>query len=161
MTLRLSFDGAAKGAIERVEIDITSVVTAGGQTSLIQPVLVGAADRLWLTIGAARADTCSVAREAWRFEEAEPHWDRLVLRFSADGRPQGPFLLAELGQPRDLIARWTGNKRLGVGVAFFCGAPASAEPLQPGQIFEATLEDPVLGRKLVHGYPVQSLPIVS
>jgi hypothetical protein len=158
---RLSFDGAAKGAIERVEIEIASVVTAGGQTLHIQPVLVGAADRLWLTIGAAPAGTCSVAREAWRFEEVEPHWDRLILWSSADDLPPQPSLLGALGRPRDLIVRWTGAARLGMGVAFFCGASSSAEPLRPGQTLEATLEDPVLGRKLTHGYHVQSLPIVS
>jgi Protein of unknown function (DUF2848) len=159
---RLRFDGAAKGTIEQVEVEITNAVVAGGRHLFVQPVLIGAAERLWLTIGAPLADTtCSVAAQAWRFEEIEPQWDRLILRFSIDGRPSQDAPLGALGRPRDLIVCWSGSKRLAVGVALFCGAPPSAESLRPGQTIDATLEDPVLGRTLAHGYHVQSLPIVS
>ena len=64
-------------------------------------MLVGAADRLWVTVGSdhtdRKAESFSVAvakqicakavgRTAWRFEEVEPHWDRLMLRsFIQDG----------------------------------------------------------------------------
>jgi len=147
LTQHLRFDGAAKGAVETVDVEITTVVIAGGQPLLIQPVLIGATDRLWLTIGAAPPEGYSIAREAWRFEEIEPHWDRLILRSSTGDVP-----LADLGLPRDLIARSTGSKRLGVGVALFCGAGAATE---------ASLVDPVLQRTLTHGYRVQSPPLVS
>ena len=136
----LRFDGTAKGAVEQVCIEITSIVMAAGRPLLIQPVLLGAAERLWLTIGAAPPGEVSIAREAWRFEEIEPHWDLLVLRSLADERP-----LAGLGAPRDLIARSTGSTRLGVGVALFCGAGTAAE---------ASLVDPVLQRTLTHSYRV-------
>ena len=61
----------------------------------VEPVLVGAADRLWVTVGADHTDrklesygvavskqVCpkALGRTAWRFEEVEPHWDRLLLR---------------------------------------------------------------------------------
>ena len=60
-----------------------------------EPVLVGTADRLWVTVGADHTDrkleTYGVAqskqvcpkvigRSAWRFEDVEPHWDQLILR---------------------------------------------------------------------------------
>ena len=161
MTQHLRFAGAARGAVETVEVEITSVVSVGGQPRLVQPILLGAADRLWLTIGASAGDTCSIACEAWRFEEIEPQWDRLILRSSIDDVVCQEALLAELGRPRDLIARWTGSKRLAVGVAFFCGAPPLARPLQPGQAVETVLDDPVLGRQLTHSYRVQSPPLVA
>ena len=160
MTQSVRFDGAAKGAVEAVEVEITTVI-AGDRPSVLQPVLIGAAGRLWLTIGAAHANVCSIAGEAWRFEEIEPQWARLILRYSTGGRPAREWPPAELGEPRDLIVRRTGNKRLGVGVALFCGAPSWTEPPRPDQTPAATLEDPVLGRRIAHSYHVQSLPIVS
>ena len=152
MTVRVRFEGAAKGAIEKVEIEIASVVATGGQPLRIQPVLVGTADRLWLTIGAAPEGNCSLAREAWRFEEVEPQWDRLILRTTIEGEAHREFALAELGQPRGLIVHSTGSKRLGVGVALFCGLPAPADPPRPGQTIEAVLDDPVLARRVTHSY---------
>lgn len=145
--MRVSFDGAAKGAIEKVDVEITSVVVAGDQPLLIQPVLIGSDNRLWLTIGAAPEGICSIAPQAWRIEEVEPQWDRLILR--SDGR-ETP--LAEFEKPRDLIVRVTGNKRLGVGVAILCGAPFAAKPPHPGEMVEATLDDPMLQRTLTHRY---------
>jgi hypothetical protein len=85
-----------------------------------EAVLVGTPDRLWVTVGADHTDRkvesygiavakqiCPkvIGRTAWRFEEIEPHWDRLVLRsFLQDGGArtlyqEGP--LARLRPPRD------------------------------------------------------------
>jgi hypothetical protein len=107
-----------------------------------------------------------IGRTAWRFEEIEPHWDRLVLRsFLQDGGArtlyqEGP--LARLRPPRDLIRAWTGGTaRLPAGVAMFLGTMSAIGPIRGGPRFEMELEDPVLGRKLSHGYAVQALPIVS
>lgn len=175
MTVRLQFDGAAKGAVEKVEVDIATAIVGGQQVAAdrlsqaetvgsgavlrAEPVLIGAADRLWLTIGAVSPDICLIARHAWRFEEIEPQWDRLVLRSFAGRHPfqEGP--LADLGAPRDLIARGTGSKRLGIGVALFCGAPPGIGSLPADPDIAIELEDPVLDRKLVQDYQVQSLPI--
>jgi hypothetical protein len=43
----------------------------------------------------------------------------------------------------------------------FCGTLPALGPVQPGERFEMELEDPVLGRRLVHSYHVQSLPVVA
>jgi hypothetical protein len=145
-----------------------------------EPVLVGGQDRLWVTLGSDHTDrkaesysvtvakqVCAkaVGRTAWRFEEIEPHWDRLMLRsFIADGGrralyQEGP--LAIIRRPRELIAGWRGDKRLPAGVAMFCGTLPALGPIRPSPRFEIELEDPVLGRKLTHSYHVQSLPIVA
>ena len=151
----------------------------------VEPVLVGTTDRLWVTLGADHTDRkvesygiavskqmCAkpIGRTAWRFEEVEPHWDRLVLRsyVSEAGKrvlyQEGP--LANIRPPRELIAGWhRGNKgdakRLPAGVAMFCGTMGASGGIRPSPRFEMELEDPVLGRKLTHSYHVQSLPIVS
>ena len=45
--------------------------------------------------------------------------------------------------------------------AMFCGTMGSIGGIRPSPRFDMELEDPVLGRKLTHGYNVQSLPIVA
>ena len=141
---RLEFEGHAKGAVEKVTVDIKDLVIAGwtgrdvtalnhhieelkaigvqppsrvpiyyraaaqmltqaasiqvlGEDSSgeVEPVLIGAADRLWVTVGADHTDRkvesygiavskqmCAkpIGRTAWRFEEVEAHWDSLILR---------------------------------------------------------------------------------
>jgi hypothetical protein len=178
--VRLRFDGAAKGAIEKVEIDIASVLIAGRAIAaerLTQtddgvccapiwavPVLIGASDRLWLTLGAISPDRCPIDRDAWRFEEVESHWDRMTLRSFThrDGNrsihQEGP--LALFGSPRELIARWTGKKRLDSGVALFLGPLPTASTAQPGSPVEIALEDPMLQRTLTHGFNLQTRPLV-
>src|SRR5258708_17085138 len=185
----LSFEGHAKGGVERVAIEIEELVIAGwtgrdvaalnrhieelkaigvappssvplyyrvsaglvtqgdtiqvvgdDRSGEVEPVLVGAAERLWVTVGSdhtdRKAESFSVAvakqvcakavgRTAWRFEEVEPHWDRLMLRsFIQDGGKrvlyqEGP--LARIPAPRDLIAGVQGNKRLPDRAAMVCG----------------------------------------
>lgn len=147
----------------------------------VEPVLIGTPDRLWVTIGADHTDrkvesysiavskqVCPkpVGRTAWRFEDIEPHWDQLILRshVTEAGRKvlYQESTLAEIRRPRDLVAGWrNGDKRLPAGVAMFCGTMGALGGIRPSPRFDMELEDPVLGRKLVHGYRVQSLPIVA
>ena len=227
---RLEFDGAAKGGVEKVAVDINDLVIAGwtgrdvaalnhhieelkaigvqppskvplyyrvaaqmltqadriqvlgdDTSGEVEPVLVGAADRLWVTVGADHTDrkletygvaaskqVCSkaIGRTAWRFEEVEPHWDRLMLRsFVTEGGKkvlyqEGP--LARIRAPRDLIAGWrNGEKRLPAGAAMFCGTLPAIGAIRSSPRFDMEIEDPALGRKLVHAYEVTALPIVS
>lgn len=226
---KLQFDGHAKGAVEKVAVDIRNLVIAGwtgrdvsalnhhieelkaigvqppsqvpiyyraaaqmltqadsiqvlGDESSgeVEPVLIGAADRLWVTVGADHTDRkvesygiavskqmCAkpVGRTAWRFEEVEPHWDRLMLRsfIQEGGRrmlyQEGP--LARIRDPRELILGWKGEKRLPMGVAMFCGTMPAIGAIRPSPRFEMELDDPVLGRKISHVYEIEALPVVA
>jgi hypothetical protein len=146
----------------------------------VEPVLVGAPDRLWVTLGSDHTDRkaesysvtvakqiCAkaVGRTAWRFEEVESHWDRLMLRsFIRDAGKRVLYqegALAGIREPRGLIAGWRGDKRLPVGAAMFCGTLPCVGAIRPSERFEMELEDPVLGRTLTHSYHVQSLPVVA
>jgi hypothetical protein len=158
----------------------TIQVLGGDSSGEVEPVLFAAAGRLWVTIGADHTDRkvesygiavskqmCAkpIGTVAWRFEEVEPHWDRLMLRsFIEEGGKrvmyqEGP--LARIREPRGLIGGWKGDPRLPEGVAMFCGTMPAIGAIRSSPRFEMELEDPVLGRRLSHGYHVQSLPIVS
>jgi hypothetical protein len=226
---RIVFEGHAKGAVEKIDVEIGSLVIAGwtgrdvaalehhieelkalgvmppskvpiyyrvaahlltqaphvqvlgGDSSgEVEPVLIAAAGRLWVTIGADHTDRkvesygiavskqmCAkpIGTVAWRFEEVEPHWDRLMLRsfVTEAGKrvmyQEGP--LARIREPRGLIGGWTGNPRLPEGVAMFLGTMPAIGAIRSSSTFEMELEDPVLQRKIMHAYHVESLPIVS
>ena len=227
---RLEFDGAAKGGVKKVAVEIDELVIAGwtgrdvealnrhieelkaigiqppskvplyyrvtanlltqaesiqvlgdDTSGEVEPVLVGAPDRLWVTVGADHTDrklesygvavskqVCPkiVGRTAWRFEDVEPHGDRLMLRsfIAEDGKKvlyqEGP--LAKIRAPRELIAGWReGDKRLPAGVAMFCGTLPALGTIRSSSRFEMEIEDPVLGRKLVQAYDVEALPLIA
>ncbi|SEO87461.1 Protein of unknown function [Rhodospirillales bacterium URHD0017] len=146
-----------------------------------EPVLLGTADRLWVTVGADHTDrnletygvaqskqVCAkvIGRSAWRFEDIEPHWDQLILRsFIEEGGKKVPYqegLLGKIRTPRDLIAGWNGgDKRLPAGVVLFCGTLPAIGGIRSSSRFDMEIEDPVLGRKLSHSYIVQALPLIS
>src|SRR5215510_14953699 len=146
-----------------------------------EPVLVGTADRLWVTVGADHTDrkletygvaqskqVCAkvIGRSAWRFEDIEPHWDELILRsFIEEGGKKVPYqegLLSKMRTPRDLIAGWNnGSKRLPAGVAMFCGTLPAIGGIRSSSRFDMELDDPVLGRKIAHSYVIQALPVIS
>jgi len=146
-----------------------------------EPVLLGTADRLWVTVGAdhthrkletdgvaqsKQVSTKLIGRSAWRFEDVEPHWDELILRsFIAEDGKKVPYqegLLGKIRRPRDLIAGWNdGDKRLPAGVAMFCGTLPAIGGIRPSSRFDMEIEDPVLGRRLSHSYIVQALPVIS
>jgi hypothetical protein len=147
----------------------------------VEPVLMGAPNRLWVTVGSDHTDRkvesysiaiakqlCPkiIARSAWRFEDVEPHWDRLVLRsFIEEGGQKVLYQegrLAEIRTPRELIAGWhNGDLRLPAHSALFCGTLPSIGAIRPAPRFAMELEDPVLGRKLAHAYRVRPLPVIS
>ncbi len=226
---RLEFEGRAKGAVEKVAVDIKDLVIAGwtgrdvaalnhhieelkaigvqppsqvpiyyraaaqmltqadsiqvlgdDSSGEVEPVLIGAANRLWVTVGADHTDRkvesygiaiskqmCAkpIGRAAWRFEEVEPHWDLLMLRsfIEEDGKrvlyQEGP--LAKIRDPRELIFGWRDDKRLPMGAVMFCGTMPAIGAIRPSPRFEMELDDPVLGRKISHTYEIETLPIVA
>jgi hypothetical protein len=155
-------------------------VLGDDSTGEVEAVLIGAADRLWVTVGADHTDRrvesygiaiskqmCAkpVGRVAWRFEEVEPHWDKLLLRsFIQEGDQRVLYQegsLARIRDPRELIFGWQDNKRLPMGTALFCGTMPAIGTIRPSPRFEMELDDPVLGRQISHAYDIQTLPLVA
>lgn len=159
-----------------------SIQVLGDDTSgEVEPVLMGASDRLWVTVGSDHTDrrvesygiaiskqVCPkiIARSAWRFEDVEPHWDRLVLRsFVEEAGKKVLYQEGTLGRlrpPRELIAGWrNGDSKLPPHIAMFCGTMPAIGAIRPSPRFAMEIEDPVLGRTLSHTYQVQPLPLIS
>ncbi|MFE1600440.1 DUF2848 domain-containing protein [Methylobacterium sp. ID0610] len=145
-----------------------------------EPVVLALADGLWLGIGSdhtdRKAETVGIAlskqlcgkpvgAELWRLDEVEAHWDDLVMRSFAtiDGErvlyQEGR--LSALRHPRDLIARNPDGPDLAPGTVMFGGTLGAIGGIRPAARFEMELEDPVLGRRLAHGYDIVTLPVVA
>jgi len=103
-----------------------------------------------------------VGATLWRYDEVKPHWDRLVLRAHVqDGKgrrlyQEGP--VTNMRAPEELIRLYTGGDKLAPGTGMFCGTFAVHGGIASSGTFEMELDDPVLGRKLRHGYKIVSLP---
>lgn len=105
-----------------------------------------------------------VAREAWRFDDVQGHWDQLELRAYAvtnsERRVYQQGSVASLLPAADLLAR----APLAQGAAMFCGTLAvqgGIIGMGDGDALELELHDPVLNRTLRHAYSVRALPIVE
>lgn len=143
----------------------------------VEFVLFALDDGLWLGVGSDHTDRkaetigvtlskqlCAkpVGMTLWRYDEVKPHWDKLMLRsFVPDGGKrrlyqEGP--VTNMRSPEELIKLYTGGDTLAPGTAMFCGTFAVHGDISYSGTFDMELEDPVLGRKLTHGYKIVSLP---
>jgi hypothetical protein len=115
----------------------------------------------------------------WAFDDVAPHWDRLTLRAHVieNGArkiyQEGP--VAAMLKPLDLIGRCAllsgtagvppafadGTSQLPENTLMFCGTLAARGGVRPTERFEFEIEDPVLGRSIVHGYSVRILPVLG
>ena len=152
-------------------------VMADKSSGEVEFVLFALEDGLWLGVGSDHTDRkaetigvtlskqlCAkpVGLTLWRYDEVKPHWDKLMLRsFVPDGGrrrlyQEGP--VTNMRSPEELIKLYTGGDKLKAGSAMFCGTFAVHGEISYSGTFDMELEDPVLGRKLTHGYKIVSLP---
>jgi hypothetical protein len=152
-------------------------VMADKSSGEVEFVLFALEDGLWVGLGSDHTDRkaetigvtlskqlCAkpVGATLWRYDEVKPHWDKLVLRsFVPDGDKrrlyqEGP--VTNMRSPEELIKLYTGGDKLAPGTAMFCGTFAVHGEISYSGTFDMELEDPVLGRKLTHGYKIISLP---
>jgi hypothetical protein len=149
------------------EIQVSGPDTSGE----VEFVLLAKPDGLWVTVGSDHTDRkaetigvslskqlCAkpIAKDAWRYDEVKPHWDRLVLRSWTDGElyQEGP--VTTMRSPEDLLQKCG---KLPAGWAMFCGTLASKGGIRPGQVFRMELEDPQRKKKLTHEYRITALPV--
>jgi hypothetical protein len=144
----------------------------------VEFVLVSLDDGLWLGVGSDHTDRkaetiavtlskqmCAkpVAPQLWRYDEVKPHWDKLKLRSFVSGqsgarRPYQEGPVTNMRSPEELIQLYTGGGALAPGTAMFCGTFAVHGGISYSGNFEMEFDDPVLGRKITHGYRVVELP---
>ena len=105
-----------------------------------------------------------VAPVLWELEDVIAHWDKMILRsWAIIG---GVRVLYQEGTldampVKDLIERGFGGKGLPDGCAMFGGTFAAKGGIRPASRFEFELEDPVLKRKISHGYDVIEMPVLG
>jgi hypothetical protein len=157
-----------------------SIEVSGGETSgEVEFVLIGWEGRIFVGVGSDHTDRkvesysvtvskqmCDkpIASVLWELEEVVAHWDRMILRaFAWIG---GTRVLYQEGTldamlpVGELIYRGFGG-RLPDGCAMFGGTFAAKGGIRPATRFEFELEDPVLKRKIGHGYDVIELPVLG
>jgi hypothetical protein len=148
------------------EIQVSGPDTSGE----VEFVLLAKPDGLWVTVGSDHTDRkaetigvslskqlCAkvIAKDAWRYDEVRPHWEKLVLRSWSDGALYQEGSVTAMRSPEDLM----GRHPLNAGWAMFGGTLAAKGGIRPGQVFRMELEDPVRKRKLAHEYRVTVLPV--
>jgi hypothetical protein len=159
----------------------TAIEVSGTESSgEVEFVLFGAGGRILVGTGSDHTDrkveTYSVtvskqmcdkpiAPVLWAFDEVIAHWDQMILRaFAWIG---GTRVLYQEGTldamlpVRELIERGFGGAGLPDGCAMFGGTFAAKGGIRPASRFEFELEDPVLKRKISHGYDVIELPVLG
>ena len=154
------------------------VVLGPDSSGEVEPVVIALADGLWIGIGSdhtdRKAETFGIAlskqlcgkpvgRQLWSYAEIEGHWDNLVLRSWAT--IGGERVLYQEGTldamlpVKDLIERGFGGNGFPDGCAMFGGTFAAKGGIRPADRFDFELEDPVLKRKIGHGYDVVTMPV--
>jgi hypothetical protein len=155
-------------------------VCGGDSSGEVEFVLIGWQGRIFVGCGSDHTDRkveaysvtvskqmCDkpVASELWELEDVIGHWDQMILRSWA--HIGGERVLYQEGTldhmlpVKDLIARGFGGKGLPDGCAMFGGTFAAKGGIRPADRFEFELEDPVLKRKISHGYDVITLPVLG
>jgi hypothetical protein len=153
-------------------------VMADKSSGEVEFVLYSLDDGLWVGLGSDHTDRkaetvgvtlskqlCAkpVGGTLWRYDEVKPHWDKLTLRAFVPGDggkrrlyQEGP--VTNMRSPEELIRLYTGGATLALGTTMFCGTFAVHGEISYSGTFDMELEDPVLKRKLTHGYRIVSLP---
>jgi Protein of unknown function (DUF2848) len=159
----------------------TALQVAGtGSTGEAEAVLLSLPEGLFVGVGSDHTDraaeaagvtwskqmcTKPIGPAVWPFAEVAPHWDRLVLFSRVErGGAWAPYQRGTLGglrRPEDLVARYAGPGGLPPGTAMFLGTMPVADGISWADAFEATLEDPVLGRSITCGYRLEALSIAD
>lgn len=158
----------------------TVIQVAGADSSgEVEAVILSLADGLHIGVGSDHTDrkveayNITVSKQAcakplgprlWRFDEVADHWDDLVLRswttVAGQRRAYQAGSAAKMRHPFDLMERYLGpGKTLPFGTAMFCGTLPVIGSIEPGEIFEIELEDPIAGRTLAHRYATKTLPV--
>jgi len=164
----------------RITLEDRIEVSGGDSSGEVEFVLIGWQGRIFVGCGSDHTDRkveaysvtvskqmCDkpVASVLWELEDVIAHWDKMILRsWAVIG---GARVLYQEGTldamlpVKDLIERGFGGKDLPDGCAMFGGTFAAKGGIRPADRFEFELEDPVLKRKISHGYDVVPMPVLG
>jgi hypothetical protein len=155
--------------------------TGNDSSGEVEFVILFKSGSLWIGVGSDHTDRkvetynitvskqmCEkpVAAQVWLFDELNDHWDSLMLRSWAvndgDRRLYQEGHVSAMLSPQDLIAGYARNGgMLNEGTLMFGGTFPAIGGIRPADRFEFELADPVLERRLAHGYDIRTLPVAG
>ena len=168
------YRNAVTNVVQTDRLEVLGPDTSGE----VEPVIVALSDGLWIGLGSdhtdRKAETMGIALSKqlcgkvlasalWKFEDISAHWDRIIIRSYAtiDGArtlyQEGP--LALMRDPVDLMTRY--GRPFVANTIVMCGTIGAKGGIRPASRFDMELEDPVLKRRMAHGYDVTTLPVVT
>src|SRR4051812_2507793 len=164
----------------RITLEDRIEVCGDDSSGEVEFVLIGWQGRIFVGCGSDHTDrkveaySVTVSKQMcdkpmapvlWELEDVIAHWDQLVLR--AWATIGGERVLYQEGTldhmlpVKDLIARGFDGKALPDGCAMFGGTFAAKGGIRPADRFEFELDDPVVMRKISHGYDVITMPVLG
>jgi len=168
------YRNAVNNVMQTERLEVLGPDTSGE----VEPVVVVLGDGMWIGLGSdhtdRKAETMGIALSKqlcgkvmgsalWRLDDISKHWDQIMIRSHATIGGQrvvyqeGP--LAAMRHPDDLIARY--GTALKPNTIMFCGTLGAKGGIRPAARFEMELDDPVLKRRMTHGYDVVDLPVIT
>jgi hypothetical protein len=157
-----------------------SIEVSGGETSgEVEFVLIGWQGRIFVGVGSDHTDrkveTYSVtvskqmcdkpiAPVLWELEDVAGHWDQMILRsYALIGGRRELYQEGTLDNllPVEVLIRGFGSGGFPDGCAMFGGTFAAKGGIRLASRFDFELEDPVLKRRIRHGYDVIELPVLG
>jgi len=172
-TTPIFYEVAASRATTASVIDVSGPASSGE----IEFALLRLNGEMWVGVGSDHIDRevetygvtvskqmCDkpIAPVFWPFTSVEGHWDQLMLRahiYDAGGKrvlyQEGS--VGHMVAPGELLAKW--ENVLEEGTLMLGGTLAARGGIRPSRRFEYEFEDPVLGRRIAHGYDVHELPV--
>jgi hypothetical protein len=172
-TTPIFYEVAAARATTASTIDVSGSTSSGE----VEFVLLRHGGETWVGLGSDHTDRevetygvtvskqmCDkpIAPAFWPFASVAKHWDRLMLRayiYEAGGArvlyQEGS--VGHMLAPSELLVKW--GHALEDGTLMLCGTLAARGGIRPSRRFEFELEDPVLERRITHGYDVNELPV--
>ena len=168
------YRNAVTNVVQTDRLEVLGPDTSGE----VEPVIVVLSEGLWIGLGSdhtdRKAETMGIALSKqlcgkvlastlWKFDEIAKHWDRIIIRSYAtiEGErvpyQEGP--LALMRDPVDLMTRY--GKPFVANTIVMCGTIGAKGGIRPAARFDMELEDPVLNRRMAHGYDVITLPVVT
>lgn len=152
-------------------------VSGGGSSGEVEFALLRHDGRLWVGVGSDHTDReveaygvtvskqmCDkpMAADFWAYDQVAPHWDQLRLasfiREEGALKPYQDGPVTTMLPPETLL---TGYGDLPEGGIMFCGTLAAIGGIRAAGHFSFSLVDPVLGRRIDHGYDIVALPVAG
>ena len=164
-------------AVEQLTMEREFQVIGTDSSGEIEFFILSLDDGYWVGVGSDHTDRavevidvtvskqmCAkpIARELWRYDDIIDHWNNLTLKSSiiVDGKEEEyqEGVVMTMKDPKDLIALYTGGRKLLPGTLMFCGTLAVSGGVRAADIFQASLIDPILDRKIEFSYQAIILP---